>query len=112
MRRANRLAGALALMLALAAALGGCGEAPGETVHPGKDIYQRHCFACHQAGIAGAPRFGDKEAWESRLAAGREAMIDNVKRGMAPGMPPRGACASCDDQALADAVDFMLLYLQ
>jgi cytochrome c5 len=101
-----------ALGLALAAALGGCGEAPSEDVHPGKDIYQRHCFACHQAGIAGAPRFGDKETWAPRLAAGREAMIDNVKRGMAPGMPPRGACASCDDQELADAVDFMLLYVE
>lgn len=96
----------------LLAALGGCGERSDAPRHPGAAVYQRHCFACHQAGIAGAPRFADREAWAPRLAKGREALIESVRRGMPPGMPARGACATCDDQALADAVDYMLIYLQ
>ena len=39
-------------------------------------------------------------------------MLDNVKRGMPPGMPPRGGCPSCDDETLAAAVDFMIVAAQ
>ena len=98
--------GALAT-LTLAALLG-CSPASDEPEHPGKAVYLRYCFSCHQAGIAGAPKLGDQEAWQPRIAQGRDAMLDNVKRGMAPGMPPRGACASCDDETLAVALDYMI----
>ena len=103
MRMVCRRIGALGLALALV----GCGGRDGAE-HPGKAVYQRHCFACHQAGVAGAPRFGDKDVWAPRLAKGRATLVANVKQGMTPGMPPRGACASCTDEALARAVDFMV----
>ena len=90
------------------AALTGCGMGKDRAQHPGHEVYQRYCYPCHQAGVAGAPKLGDAAAWADRLAQGRAVMIDNVKRGMPPGMPPRGACASCDDEALAAAVDFMV----
>ena len=95
----------MASALALGAA--GCGGKDAAD-HPGKAVYMRHCFACHQAGVAGAPKLGDKKAWAPRLAKGRATLVDNVKSGMTPGMPPRGACASCTDEALALAVDFMV----
>ena len=38
---------------------------------PGDQVYAQVCAACHAAGIAGAPKFGDKAAWAPRLAAGR-----------------------------------------
>ena len=85
--RAARASGALAT-LTLAALLG-CSPASDEPEHPGKAVYLRYCFSCHQAGIAGAPKLGDQEAWQPRIAQGRDAMLDNVKRGMVPGMPPR-----------------------
>lgn len=108
-RQATLLAGALALATATA----GCGAGSTDAAeHPGKPVYMRHCFACHQAGVAGAPKLGDSEAWEPRLAKGRTVLVDNVKRGMTPGMPPRGACASCTDEALALAVDFMIADVQ
>lgn len=94
-------------LLAALALLAGCGRAPEEDEHPGKAVYLRHCFACHQAGLAGAPKFGDRDAWAPRIAQGAETMLENVVRGMAPGMPPRGACPSCDDEALEAAVDYL-----
>ena len=96
-------------LAALTLAMFGCGPASDAPQHPGKAVYLRYCFSCHQAGIAGAPRFGDREAWQPRLAQGRDALLDNVKRGMAPGMPPRGACPSCDDETLAAALDYMVV---
>lgn len=92
--------------------LGACDDAPTEPEHPGKAVYLRYCFACHQAGIAGAPKLGDQKAWEWRLAKGEEALLENVKNGMAPGMPARGACPACDDETLAIAVDYMVANAQ
>ncbi len=98
--------------LGAAALLAGCGTKPEAPEHPGKAVYQRYCYSCHQAGIAGAPEFGDAKAWAPRLARGRAELHANVRRGMTPGMPPRGGCPSCTDEALAAAVDFMALHAQ
>ena len=90
--------------------LAGCGG--GESArpeHPGKAVYQRYCFACHQPGIAGAPKFGDRDAWARRIARGEDVLLENVVRGMPPGMPPRGACPTCDDETLAIAIDYMVV---
>ena len=64
------------------------------------------------AGIAGATPLNDAEAWGPRIAQGRETLYANVKRGMTPGMPPRGACPGCTDQALEAAVDYMVLHAE
>ena len=105
------LAGSVLATLMLTTMLG-CDPAPDAPEHPGKTVYLRYCFSCHQAGIAGAPKLGDREAWQPRLGQGRDALLDNVKRGMAPGMPPRGACPTCDDETLAAALDYMLVNVQ
>ncbi len=76
--------------------------------HPGKAVYQQYCYACHQAGIADAPKLGDKEAWAPRLSKTRTELLNSVIEGMVPGMPPRAGCGTCTDDELADAVEFML----
>lgn len=86
----------------------GCGSGTEVADHPGKAIYQRYCYACHQAGIADAPKLGDKDAWAPRLAKSRAELLENVIRGMPPGMPPRAGCGTCTDEKLAEAVDFMV----
>ena len=97
-------------LAATAVLLAGCGgNEPAEPDHPGKAVYLRYCFSCHQAGIAGAPKFGDRKKWARRIAQGEDVMLENVIRGMTPGMPPRGACPSCDDETLAVAVDYMIV---
>lgn len=92
-------------------ALVGCG---GEDMaeHPGKKTYERYCFSCHQAGVAGAPKFGDPQSWEGRLAKDRKAMLDNVVVGMPPAMPAKGLCNACDEQRLEDAMDYLLRSLR
>jgi cytochrome c5 len=54
------------------------GAAAGGAVDPntkGKEIYASTCVACHGAGLAGAPKFGDKTAWAPRLKDGVDAAI-------------------------------------
>ena len=73
-----------------------------------EQIYNRYCFSCHAAGIAGAPKQGDVEAWKPRIAKGSDLLLKSVIDGIPPGMPPRGACIGCSDEELAAAVDFMV----
>ena len=113
-RTTKRMVRSTGLASAVVAALFciGCGSEAEVADHPGKAVYQRYCYACHQAGIADAPKLGDQEAWASRLAKSRSELVDNVIRGMAPGMPPRAGCGSCTDEELTAAVDFMVLRAQ
>jgi cytochrome c5 len=101
----------VALVMMVLAACGGetsSGGEDGVAAHPGGLTYTRFCFSCHAAGIAGAPRTGDAVAWAPRIAKGREALLITTIEGVPPGMPPRGLCARCTDEELADAVDYMI----
>ena len=109
-RRAKATGFAASVVMALLCT--GCGSVAEVAEHPGKAVYQRYCYACHQAGIADAPKLGDRDAWAPRLVRSRAELVDNVLRGMAPGMPPRAGCGTCTDEELADAVDFMVLRAQ
>jgi cytochrome c5 len=73
----------------------------------GKQIYDTNCQACHNAGVAGAPKLGDKEAWAARIAKGNDAMLSSVVNGL-NAMPPKGACMSCSDDDLSAAVAYMV----
>jgi len=87
-------------------AAGGGGESA--AAHPGEQTYNRFCFSCHQGGIAGAPRFGDAEAWAPRIAKGPELLLATTKTGIPPGMPAMGLCTSCTEQDLIDVIDYMV----
>lgn len=73
----------------------------------GEQTYQSYCIACHAAGVAGAPKLGDKAAWVSRIAAGEEALTSTVISGKGA-MPPKGACATCSDEDIRQAVQYMV----
>ncbi len=74
-------------------------------------VYDKHCKACHDAGLGGAPKPGDKAAWSARIAAGADAMLATVKSGKGA-MPPKGTCMSCDDASLAGAIDLFVKQAQ
>jgi cytochrome c5 len=73
----------------------------------GAKIYAAGCNACHAAGVAGAPKFGDKAAWAPRVAQGAAALTASVIKGKGA-MPPKGGQASASDAELRAAVDHML----
>jgi cytochrome c5 len=75
----------------------------------GKALYDQTCVACHGAGIAGAPKFGDKAAWAPRLAEGMDVLHQHAIagfQGKAGVMPPKGGSTASDADVKA-AVDYM-----
>lgn len=87
--------------------------APAEDVSsdPGKATYGKICFSCHDMAIAGAPKFADKAAWESRLEKGTEMMVMNAINGIqgeAGIMPARGGLPNLSDDEVRASVMYML----
>ena len=57
-----------------------------QEVHAGEALYKRICFICHDSGMylhgaQGAPRLGNRKAWERRVKKGIEALTDSVLTG-------------------------------
>ena len=73
----------------------------------GEEIYERACFSCHAAGLSGAPKLGDVEAWAPRIAKGDALLLKTTIDGVGA-MPPRGVCLDCSDEDLAAAIDYMV----
>ena len=95
--------------------IAGAGAAPAATAssgpRDGETVFKGACFACHDTGAAGAPKRGDKAAWEPRIAQG----IDTLKKHAIEGftgksgmMPPRGTCANCSDEEIENAIHYMI----
>ena len=70
--------------------------------------YNQSCATCHNAGLAGAPKFGDVTAWEERIAKGMDVLYASSINGMPPAMPQKGMCFSCSDDDLKALVDYMV----
>ncbi len=75
------------------------------------EIVEKHCKACHEAGLGGAPKLTDKDAWAPRIAKGADAMTQTVLKGKGA-MPPKGTCGTCSEGDLKGAVEAMTTPLQ
>lgn len=73
----------------------------------GKKLYDGACAACHAAGVAGAPKFGDKAAWAPRIQMGIDALTAIVTKGEGA-MPPKGGAANATEAELRAAVEYMV----
>jgi len=71
----------------------------------GEDIVKETCAACHQVGVANAPKLGDKAAWAPRLKLGLDGLLASVVKGKGA-MPPRAGTSLSDDE-LVSAIVFM-----
>ena len=80
--------------------------APAAAGANGKKIYETTCLACHAAGVAGAPKAGDKPAWAARLAAGMNALYANALKGKGA-MPAKGGNTALADADVKAAVDYL-----
>jgi len=70
--------------------------------------YGTSCATCHAIGLAGAPKLGDKVAWEPRIAQGIDVLYDHGINGLAPAMPAKGMCFTCSDDDIKALVDYMV----
>ena len=73
----------------------------------GEAIYKQNCAVCHAAGVAGAPKLGDKAAWGPRLAKGTATLHTSALKGLRA-MPAKGGNPSLADADVTAAVDYMV----
>ncbi len=85
--------------------VGGAG-APADPAVVGKKIYETVCTNCHAAGVAGAPKFGDKAAWAERTKVGLDEVVKIATKGL-NAMPPKGGFGGSDAEFRA-AVEYMV----
>lgn len=88
------------------AAVAVAAAAPAAAVDGGKKLYEAACVACHGAGIAGSPKFGDKAAWAPRAKLGLDALTASAIKGK-NAMPPKGGSQGTDAE-IKQAVAYML----
>ncbi len=90
----------IAAVLAAGVALAGAASA-------NEANYKKVCAACHDAGVSGAPKLGDKAAWAPRIATGRDALVASVVKGKGA-MPPKAGAADLKDDDIKAAIDYMV----
>ena len=86
-------------------------EAAAVTQHPGEETYEQYCSICHKVGVGGAPIVGEIQAWTGRLENGMDSLVKNALEGMSSGegvMPPKGGFTHLSDEAVEQAVQFMV----
>lgn len=76
----------------------------------GEQVYNAACFACHGAGVGGAPKFGDAAAWQPRVAQGMATLTKHALEGFqgkAGVMPAKGGRVDLSDDEIKAAVAFI-----
>lgn len=77
----------------------------------GQELFQQTCSACHGAGIAGAPKAGDKAVWRPRIEKGLPALYEHAEKGFQGSsgvMPAKGGRPDVPDDLVKQAVDYMV----
>ena len=72
----------------------------------GAAVYAAVCAACHDGGLAGAPKTGDTSSWAARLGQGYDTLVKHAIEGIRA-MPAKGGNPDLDDVEVARAVVFM-----
>ncbi len=79
----------------------------GSSGKSGKEIWQGTCSACHQSGLLGAPKIGDKAAWAPRIAKGMDTLKKHALGGF-NNMPAHGGNPSLSDDDVVKALEYMV----
>ncbi|HEX8756597.1 MAG TPA: c-type cytochrome [Steroidobacteraceae bacterium] len=102
--------------LAIKPLAGATAEAGGGSSGPamptsGKELFEQTCSACHGAGVAGAPKAGDKTAWAPHLAHGLPMLYQHALHGFTGTtgtMPAKGGRTDVPDAMVEQAVNYMV----
>lgn len=73
----------------------------------GEEVFNGACVACHGAGIAGAPKMGDKATWAPRIAQGVNVLYEHAIKGFKT-MPAKGGQVALSDDEVKAAVDYQV----
>jgi len=73
----------------------------------GEQIYGQFCFACHDLGVADAPKIGDTAAWDERAAKGMDTLLESSMDGLNM-MPAMGTCMSCTEDEMRSTIEYIL----
>lgn len=78
----------------------------------GRKIWMANCTVCHLGGLTGAPKIGDKNAWQPRIEKGIEVLFDHAINGFIgptySEMPPKGGFKDLTNEQVKQAVLFMV----
>jgi len=86
------------------------GVIPTAKAADGKSTYDKACVVCHAAGVAGAPKLGDKADWGPRIAQGNDTLYTHALKGFQGKkgvMPAKGGQVQLSDADVKAAVDYM-----
>lgn len=87
-------------------ALGGPLVAGAQALKSGEQVYAETCSACHAAGVANAPKFGDRKAWAPLIKEGQPTLTAHAWVGLRA-MPPKGGRQDLSLEEFARAVAHM-----
>ena len=73
----------------------------------GAQVYQSTCAVCHTAGVAGAPKLGDRKVWAPLIEEGQAILTAHGYVGVR-GMPAKGGKPDLSVEGFAAAVVYMV----
>ena len=91
------------VVLALSAALAAPAFAQKRT---GQEVYQSICVACHETGVAHAPKVGDTSAWKPLIEEGQHILSAHGFVGVRA-MPAKGGDSKLSIEEFSRAVAWM-----
>ena len=72
----------------------------------GEQVFTQTCKTCHETGLAGSPKVGDKKAWGKVIAQGLATTVDHAVKGIRA-MPPKGGNPDYENVEIERAVVYM-----
>ncbi|HUL66163.1 MAG TPA: c-type cytochrome [Burkholderiaceae bacterium] len=75
----------------------------------GQEVVNSACVACHEKGVNGAPKIGDRAAWIPRMSKGLDVLVQSAVHGHGA-MPARGGMADLSDREIESAITYMFNY--
>ncbi len=84
--------------------------APAAALADGKTLYDANCASCHESGMMGAPKPGDKAVWAPRIAQGKALLVSHSTdgfKGKLGMMPAKGGNAALTAAEISSIVTYM-----
>lgn len=72
----------------------------------GQEVYDSTCKACHETGVADAPKVGDQARWAPLIKEGLKELTTDAIKGKGA-MPPKGGRPELTRNDVSRAIVFM-----